>query len=361
MAGTDISLSPMAGVIHIIGVDTPADMLAQAAALAGRSETIVSVGPAPRSNQFQREAVSIRAPLGSARLAGVQVRKLADDAELLHAWSPAAASAARWAARGRSVLLSLPHLRGVHQADVAISGVFDHLWMLTVPTSAQRRVLISLGLDPKRVFVLPPAAAPDGDAPGRRNSVRGELGLNEAQFLLAAGGEMVHANGHKEACWAHAMTRILTDRIRLVFPGSGPARRAIEAFARSTGYEREIFFTAESLSPQDVLTAADAAVFLQRHDCGVGAIAAAMARGLPILASDRPEIADCAPAGRAALLSPPGDMRQAADNLLTLAGDEKLRQKLGREASILAAERFAPEIAADTLRSIYSTVASGHS
>jgi glycosyltransferase involved in cell wall biosynthesis len=157
------------------------------------------------------------------------------------------------------------------------------------------------------------------------------------------------------------MARILTDHTRLVFPGSGPARQATEAFARSTGYDREIFFTGESLSPPDVLAAADAAIFLQTHDCGVGALADAMARGLPILASNRPEIADCAPAGQAALLSTPGDMRQAADNLLTLAGDAKLRRQLGRKASILAAEQFAPEIAATTLRTIYSTVVSGRS
>jgi glycosyltransferase involved in cell wall biosynthesis len=361
MAGADISLGPMAGVIHIIGADTPADMLAQVAALAGRGETIVSIGEAPRREQFDREVISLRAPLGSAPLAGLQLRKLTRDAELLHAWSPAAASAAQWAARGRSILFSLSHLRGVHQADVAISGVFDGLWTLTVPTDAQRRVLITLGLDGEHVFVLPPAAAPNGDAARRRSSARAELGLDNGLFLLAAGGEMVHASGHKQACWAHAMARILTDHTRLVFPGSGPARRAIEAFARSTGYDREIFFTAETLSPTDVLAAADAAIFLQRHDCGVGALAAAMACALPILASDRPEIADCAPPGRAAMLSPPGDMRQAADNLLTLAGDEQLRQKLGREASILAAEQFAPDIAAARLRTIYPAVLSGRS
>ena len=351
----------MARAIHIIGAGTPVDMLAQAAALARPGETIVSIGPAPERRQFDRETVSLRAPLGSASLAGPRLRKLARDADLLHAWSPQAAAAAQWAASGKKVLFSLSHLRGIHQADIAISGVFDGLWTLTVPTNAQHRVLVALGLHPNHIFVLPPAGEPNGDADRIRRGVRDELGLDNDQFLLAAGGEMVHGNGHKQACWAHAMARILTDRTRLIFPESGPARRAIESFARSTGRQHEIFFTAETLSPPDALAAADAAIFLQRHDCGVGALAAAMACGLPILASDRPEIADCAPPGRAALLSPPGDMRQAADNLLTLGRDAGLRQKLGREASILAAERFAPDIVATTLCSIYSAVVSGRS
>jgi len=351
----------MARAIHIIADDTPADMLAQAVALAHRREAIVSIGPAPRRRRCGRPIVSLHAPLGSAALAGMRLGKLTGDAELLHAWSPAAAQTARWGAGGSKILLSLSHLRGIHQVDVAISGVFDGLWALTVPTNAQRRELFTLGLSPERVFVLPPAAETSGDAPRRRNSTREKLGLDNGQFLLAAGGEMVHANGHKPACWAHAMARILTDNTRLIFPQSGPARRNIETFARSTGYDREIFFTAESLSPPDVLTASDAAIFLQRHDCGVGALAGAMACGLPILASNRPEIAECSPNGRAAMLSPAGDMRQAANNLLILIRNPKLRKKLGREASILAAKQFAPDIATTALRAIYSRVVSQRS
>ena len=361
MAPADISLAPMDSVIHIIGADTPEDMLNGAATLAGDRDTIVSIGPQPRRERFDREMVSVRTPLGNAPLAGLQIRNLADDAELLHAWSPAAASAAQWSASGKCILLSLPHLRGVHQADIAISGAFDGLWTLTVPTGAQRRVLIALGLHPKRIWVLPPTANAPDDTPGKRGSIRNELGLDDHHFLLAAGGEMVHANGHKQACWAHAMARILTDCTRLVFPGNGPARRAVETFARSTGHQREIFFTGGRFSPSDVLTASDAAIFLQRHDCGVGALADAMACGLPILASNRPEIADLAPHGRAALLSPPGDMRQAAHNLLTLARDKKLRQTLGRQAAILAREQFATEITSTRLTAIYSTILSGRS
>ncbi|MDP6635623.1 MAG: glycosyltransferase family 4 protein [Phycisphaerae bacterium] len=361
MAGAGISLAQMAGVIHIIGADTSADMLRQAAALPGEQDTIVSIGPVRRGEGFDRDTVSIRAPLGSGTLAGLQLSRFPNDAELLHAWSPSAATTAQWAARGRPILLSLPHLRGVHQADIAISGCFDGLWTLTTPTDPQRRVLIALGLDPKRVFVLPPTAQYHGNPNERRAEIRNELGLDDRHFLLAAAGEMVHANGHKQACWAHAMARILTDHTRLVFPGSGPARRAIETFARSTGHIGEIFFTGERLDPSDVLTAADAAIFLHRHDCGVGALAGAMACGLPTLASGRPEIADCAPDRRAALLSPPGDMRRAADDLLTLARDTELQKTLGREASILAAEKFAPDVTRTRLRTIYSTVLSGRS
>ena len=361
MARVGILLEPMDSVIHIIGSDTPADMLNAVAALAGDRNTIVSIGPAPRKEQFNRKTISVRAPLGKAPLAGLQLRKLTNDAELLHAWSLAAASACQWTTSGKCVLLSLPHLRGVHQADIAISGAFDGLWTLTVPTEAQHRVLIALGLHPKCVFVLPPTAKPPDDAPAKRIRIRDKLGLDDHHFLLAAGGEMVHANGHKQACWARAIARILTDHTRLVFPGNGPARRAVETFAQSTGHQREIFFTGGLLDPLDVLSASDAAIFLQRHDCGVGALVDAMACGLPILASDRPEIADCTSHQRAAMLSPPGDMRQAAHNLLTLARDKELRETLGREASILARERFAPDITSTKLSAIYSSVLSGRS
>jgi glycosyltransferase involved in cell wall biosynthesis len=195
----------------------------------------------------------------------------------------------------------------------------------------------------------------------KRARVREELGLDDRHFLLAAAGEMVHANGHKQACWAHAMARILTDQTRIVFPGTGPARSAVETFARSTGHQREIFFTGGRLDPIDVLSGSDAAIFLQRHDCGVGALADAMSCSLPIIASNRPEIADCTQDRRAALLSTPGDMRQAADHVLTLGGDEKLRKELGAESAKLAAEKFTPSAACEKSQEIYSSVLSGPS
>jgi glycosyltransferase involved in cell wall biosynthesis len=351
----------MPRVIHIIGGDAPAEMFAQVLALGGPDETIVSIGPPRGFGQIDRKIISLRAPLDISPLVSLQFRKLIGDADLIHAWSPAAAEAAQWSTRGKSVLLSLANLRGVHQSDIAIAGVFDGMWSLTVPTGAQRRVLITLGIDPHRVFVLPPPAEPNDNAEGDRSSARDKLGLDNGQFLLLAAGEMIHGNGHKRACWAHAMSRILTDQTRLIFPGCGPSRQAIETFARTTEHEHEIFFSSGRLSRAEAFAASDTAIFLQDHDCGVGAIIDAMARGLPILASDLPEISDCAPHGQASLLSPPGDMRQATDNLLTLLRDTKLREKLGREASILASKHFTRDIVATSLGSIYSTVVSGRS
>lgn len=351
----------MVDVIHIIASDAPDDMLAQTAALVGDGETILSIGPAPRKDLFDREIIPVRAPLNNAHLAGLQLAKFVKNAKLLHAWSPAAADAARWAPGEKNVLLSLAHLRGIHQADISLAGVFDGLWTLTVPTPAQRRVLITLGLDPQRIFVLPPAVEPNRTPATDRKRIRDELGVSDEHFLLAAPGEIIHANGHKQACWAHAMARIVSDRTRILFPGAGPARQAVETFARSTGYKSEIFFTDGLLDSADALTAADAAILLQRHDCGVGALADALAAGLPILASDRPEIADYAPHRRAALLSPAGDMRQAADNLLKLAQDDEIRRKLGQQASKLAAELFDPSTVRDKLNAIRATVVSGRS
>jgi hypothetical protein len=349
----------MNGVIHIISADAPAEMLANASTAAGDQDTIVSIGPTPRRWQFDRKTIHVHTPLGNAPLAGLQLRKLIAQAELIHAWSQTAASAAQWAATKKPIIFSLPHLRGPHQTDIAISGCFDGLWKLTVPTEAQRRMLITLGLSPKNVFALPPTASPHSDPQTARQETRAKLGLDEHHFLLAAPGDMARSKRHKHACWAQAMALILSDTTRLVFPGRGPKKRAIESFARSTGHHQEIFFTAGDMAPKDVLAASDAAIFLQRHDSGVGALANAMACGLPILATNRPEIEELAPSGTAALTSRPGDMRQATDNLLTLASDKNLQQKLGAQSALLAKKQFAPAITQAAQTSIYSSLLAG--
>jgi len=334
-------------------------MLSQACALAGARETVISIGPPPAAWRFGRQVVSVRAPVGSARLAGAELRRVTDGAELLHAWSPSAAAAARTAAGGRPILLSVSHLRPIHQADAIVSGVFDRLWSLTVPTAAQHQTLITLGLDRESLFVLRPAVRSPQRRRRARQTIRRRLGVDDDHVLLAAPTEMLYRAGHKEACWAHAMARILVRNLRLICPGGGPAGQTVRNFAVSTGYAGEMFFTAESFARLDVLAAADAGVFLHRRDSGVGALAEAMAAGLAILGSNHPEIAECAPHGRAALLSPPGDMRLAADNLLKLAADADLREALGREAAAAARKRFSLRTAADELRSIYAAVVQG--
>ena len=327
-------------------------MLSQAAALAGEGDRIISAGPAPRPERFARDVMPVRATPNVAVLLARQIRGPAEGMDLVHAWSASAARAAR-AAR-LPVLVSLPCLGADGELDLLLGGLFDRLWRVTVPTESGRKRLVRLGALEDDVFVLPPAADPIDDAPVRRGRIRKALGLGPSEFLLAAPSEMTLPAGHKAASWAHAMARLFLPQLRLLLPGGGPAEKSVRRFAGTTGYDGEVFFTGHRFGMSDILASADAALFLHERPCGVGALAAAMAAGLPIAATACGDIAECAPHSSAAMLSPPRDVRAATANLVRLAEAEGLRRRLACEAADRARERFRPPAVRARLDGIYA-------
>jgi len=342
----------MRRVLHAVTADAPAEMLSQAAALAGEGDRIVSVGPAPRAECFARDVTPVRATPNVAILLARRMRGPAEGMDLVHAWSASAARAVR-AAR-LPVLVSLPCLGADGELDLLLGGLFDGLWRLTVPTESARKRLVRLGAVEDGIFVLPPSADAVDDAPARRARVREALGLGPSEFLLAAPSEMTLPAGHKAASWTHAMARLFLPQLRLLLPGGGPAEKSVRRFAATTGYDGEVFFTGRRFAMSDVLASADAALFLHERPCGVGALAAAMAARLPIVATACGDIAECAPHPSAALLSPPRDVRAAAANLVRLAETEGLRRRLACEAADRARERFGPGIVRGRLDGIYA-------
>lgn len=331
----------MASVLHVIDQTTPADCLDQLAMLEAGPPVVL----------HRREGTAFL----SGRLIRSAIRKLIRDAKIVHAWSLPAARAAVATARGtQSVLLSVPCVpRSGHLGEL-LKIIDRGLAGLTVPTEASRRALLQAGLPGEVVHVLPPPARPIEDFEARRKRTREQLGLGETERLLTAPSRMIRHAGQRHACWVHAILRQITPDVRLLLPGRGPFESHVRFFAATTGYDDEVFLTEDRYTRDDVLAAADVAVFFHesRH-VGIGALAAAMAAGLPIAAAQTPEIAECAPDGQAALLARPGDHRRSSAAVLKLLEQPVLARRLAAAASRRANENFTPARCRRRLDEIY--------
>jgi phosphatidylinositol alpha-mannosyltransferase len=168
---------------------------------------------------------------------------------------------------------------------------------------------------------------------------------------------MVRLAGHKHASWAHAIVRQIRDDVRLLLPGAGPAERHVRFFAATTGYDDEVFLTGDRFSPAEALAAGDIALFLYEQDVGVSSLADAMAAGLPIVAADTPEVAECVPDGTAGLLTPIHDPRAASAAILRIIEEPKLAQRLVESVKQLTEQHFAPNKARKALAEVYKTAA----
>ena len=348
----------MTKVLHLIGLDTPADMLGQLARLAGPADRIASVGPPPADeDRLTVEAVHI--PLGVARLAASRLAKLLPEAPVIHAWSNLAYQAAEAATYGRTATV-------VYSLPTAPAGAALRQWrrrhqrlrtIWTVPTDGSRQRLIAAGGDAEMIHVLPPSAEPIPDHATRRQQTREALGLTPGDFALLAPGQMTREVNHKMACWIHAIIRHVAPGVRLVLPDSGPLKDSIYYFASGAGSTEEILGPWAPSHRTDILAAGDAAVFFAERDCGVTAAAEVLAAGLPVVAFETPDLAECV--GSAAVLAEAHTPRAGSKAVLSLLETPGLANDLRQRGRDRAAELFTVSLAKDALAGAYQAALVG--
>jgi len=343
----------MIRALHLIGPDAPEDLLEQLPLLAGGDDRVLSIGPPPRAGLALR---AIPCPLRLPALAARALGRRVGQVRVVHAWAASCLAPGAWLARrrGAGLVLSLPTAPAGAELDRLRRLLRRHGAVVTVPTEAARETLLAAGLDAGRVFVLPPPAEAPDEAPARRRRTREALGLGGGEMLLAAPAPMVRHAGHKYAAWAHAVVREALPHVHLIVPGRGPELRHVRFFAQATGRAAEVHLTEDRFARADVLAAADVALLLHERDCGLSALAASMAAGLPIVASATPDVAECAPHEAAALLTPPATPQEIAAAILHLADDAELARRLAAEARRRAGERFDPGSARRRLGEIYA-------
>jgi len=332
----------MPPVLHVIDRSTPPDCLGQLALLAGPEDRIVSVGPLPRHDVPVAGVEALHQPFGSATLCGRRMRRRVSRASRLHAWSPVAAVAAVAAARGSGlqVLLTLPSCPG-GQMLRSLPWRFGAGGLnVTVPTVSARQGLIRAGAAASIVHVLPPASLPVDHLAERRRRTRAAMGVGPGERLVISLADMTSADGHKLAAWAHAVIRQILPGVRLVIPGRGRCEGTVRHFARTAGHASDVLLTGDRFGQADLLAAADVAVLLSRRASRPGTMAAAMAAGMPIIASATPDARECTDGGACALLTPAGDPRGASAALLKLMEDRQCAGQLSRAARRRAETQF---------------------
>ena len=349
----------MTRVAHIINANTPADMRWQLLALRSADEPVFSIGPAPQHEpKFDTQVVH-----RSVGPVFINANRLAGQLPMgatLHVWSPDCLAIATAAARkiGGKVVLSIPHLPD-SQAELQDLPwmIGQHQCTLTVPTENARKTLLSLGADPLRTVMLSPAAdflTDADDIQTRRKNLRAELGVGDEEWLMVVPGDMVRYGGHELASWSHAILRNMHKPMKMIFPGHGPFEKSIRFFANTTGFVHEVFFTGDRFARADVLAAADGAMFINKRDRGVTALAQTMAAGLGILASATKDISEICTHEETALLVEVGNPRTASAILLQLLDDRNLAETLGCNAKQVAQANFSPAKIRTKLDEIYT-------
>jgi glycosyltransferase involved in cell wall biosynthesis len=265
--------------------------------------------------------------------------------------------------RLRSALWSAMERKGWADRETLVLTVKAHRLLVTAPEHADvvNARFAHRGLEVTHVPIAPniPLARVDGeDIP---SAVRASLGLPPDALLAVFFGFLHPVKGLERLIEAVAAVRRVLPALRLVLAGGGEShsvpegaaaalRRGLEDAARRHGVEREVIFTGY-LREDDVsrlLRAADTAVF--PFDAGVtaksGSLLAALAHGVPTIATSPPGVLDRITEVDGVLRVPPRNTAVLAEALLLVLTDRALATRLAAAGRSCAARWTWSDIAA---------------
>ena len=262
----------------------------------------------------------------------------------------------------RAALWSAVERRGWADRETLVLTVEANRLLVTAPEHADvvDARFTTRGLEATHVPIapnIPLARVDDEDIP---SAVRASLGLPPDALLALFFGFLHPVKGLERLVEAVAAVRRVFPDLRLVLAGGGEShsvpesaaaamRRRLEDAARRHGVEQHVIFT--GYLPEDavsrLLRAADAAVF--PFDAGVtaksGSLLAALAHGVPTIATSPPGALDRPTEVEGVLRVPPRNTAALADALRLVLSDRDLATRLAAAGRACADRWTWPKIA----------------
>lgn len=201
---------------------------------------------------------------------------------------------------------------------------------------ARRSLVDDYGVDPARVRVIAPGAAPAYfDVGQRRHASKPDApGVSPDRGrpvqLLFVGADLQRKGG--ELLLA-GMRGDLAERceLHLVTQANPPPQRSVYVHRGLTPNSPELL---------RLFARADAFVFPSLADCLAVALMEAAAAGLPVITSGVGALGEGVLPGRSGMLVRAGDGRELRHAMETLVDDAELRRRMGRESYALALRKF---------------------
>jgi glycosyltransferase involved in cell wall biosynthesis len=307
-------------------------------------------GPAPWVETLRQAGVGVdvlgwKRPFDVAPFLALRRLLLSDRPAVLHAWGgPALAAVLLSGARGAGRLFASHALGGRGRPGWPVRWLLHRVDRVIAfgETDAQRYRKIALAAD--RIAVVAAAA---GTGERGRDSAPRELSETESPSgrsrdpgrRILCLGPIEPRKGFRDAVWAFDILRYLHDDLRLVFAGDGPDRPRVEDFARAVRAWPSVRFAGRCGDLTPHLQGA-VVVWVTGRGGGVGVALEAMAAGLPVVASRRPELAEIVVDGETGYLVPPGDKAALARQTRLLLDDPELARRFGEAARRRAAGQF---------------------
>jgi glycosyltransferase involved in cell wall biosynthesis len=192
------------------------------------------------------------------------------------------------------------------------------------PSAYLRELVVSWGIDPARVEVLPNPVPAVPAALGTPEDARRRLHVEGPTLVFA--GRLTAQKALGVALEALAAA----EGISLVVAGEGDERSALERRAAELGLDGRVRFLGPTSREGvlELLRAGDALLLSSSWENFPHTVVESLAVGTPVLATAAGGVGEVVADGLNGLLSPPGDAVALAESIRRFFGDRELRRRL---------------------------------
>ncbi|MBI3434991.1 MAG: glycosyltransferase family 4 protein [Proteobacteria bacterium] len=187
-----------------------------------------------------------------------------------------------------------------------------------------------------------------------RNAVRTGLGIADDAFVVGWVGHLLGYKRPADLVAAFADLADATPRARLLMVGGGPDTMLAElrAIAAARGLGERVILAGQSADATGLMAAMDVLALSSGRETGPLAILEAMARGLPVVATNVGMIPEFVLEGRTGHVIEVGDVRALAQRLTELADDKTRGLAFGRAGREHVARNYALDAVAPRIEAV---------
>lgn len=281
---------------------------------------------------------------------------VSERADLIHAWGPQAAAAARTANPEAPMLLTLlePSLAETTARQLR---AFDRPVSIVTGSQLTARRLIEYGVTPDRVTVIRGPVDFGAINKAKQRNLREQL-VGDAGPVVLMHGPTVRGQGHFEGVWACAIVRQLYRDLRVILPYASPERARVARFAERMTHDDFPVLPDSRYSWIELASVADLFLVPAKTDVCIEPIATAMASGVVTVGCAIHSVAEIIADRHNGLLSRDASLQRLCDRIMTGLEDKSLARQVTDVARSQAFEVFGVRAFVDNYSRTYENVRS---
>ena len=257
---------------------------------------------------------------------------------------------------GTPVIVATVHSSRVRsEADVRqLAELTQAMDRLIVPSASIERKVRAEGRDTARFAVVPNGVDLSRfTAPVPPCRLRTEYGIPGDAPLLGVVARLEPEKGHRSLIDAMPAILEVAPDARLAIVGEGSEAEALRRQARARGVAGRVIFTGRRDDISALTADLTVAVLPSLREAQGISLLEAMARRIPVVASDVGGIPEVVTDGVDGLLVPPEDAAALAAAIIRLLRDPDLRRRLGEAGFRTVADRFSIDAQVRRIQAVY--------